>query len=223
MKKVIIQGDEMGESFIESEADQAIKDIEGILEIALPFALKIRLHNSRKDYEKCVNKYDTRDWEVGNTNSNNEIDIFNPDIFEKESSHKKEDFPKILKHEIAHVYIRQLAGDRAIPMWLNEGLAMYLSDQVSQYTKKGGFYIESNYASKLSTQFGWDKYADYDAYEFACLFLGYLVKNYSIKKLVQLITSLDRNYYEPHFRIKFERIFNSTLEKLEVCFIDELM
>jgi len=67
----------------------------------------------------------TEAWFVGACKNNN-IYILNPNVYEKESSHKKEEFWQILKHEYCHIYYTQITKCH-YPFWLNEGLAGYLS------------------------------------------------------------------------------------------------
>lgn len=67
----------------------------------------------------------TEAWFVG-AFKNNSIYILNPEIYERESSHKKEEFWKTLKHEYCHAYYTQITRSH-YPIWLNEGLASFLS------------------------------------------------------------------------------------------------
>lgn len=206
---------------LEKEVLSVIDELEAKLGIKLDFIIQVRFHKSRTSYEKQLEKHNTQNWEVGNTSENNEIDIFHPDVFEDESSHKREDFLKILKHEITHIYIKKLANSKAVPMWLNEGLAMYLAGQVKQYRNKTGLYIETEYASKLSSPSGWNKYADHDAYRFACLFVNFLVTKYGLEPIIRLIKSIPQNYYRSSFEKIFNEIFKTTIAEAEEKFVNE--
>lgn len=154
------------------------------------------------------------DWEVGNTSNNNTIDILHPDAFERYSSHKKLEFDSILKHEMAHVYVQEMTNKKYIPYWLNEGLAMYLADQIHKYTENG-YFIEKDFTSKLSSEYDWDKRANNDAYAISCLFTNYLVKTYSLDKVLDFIMHLDKNFYEPLFNKKFQNTFGASLTNVE--------
>ena len=207
--------------FVEKEAQKMVADIENRLKISVDFNVDIQLHNSRESYNRQLGR-DTKDWEVANTDTdNNKIDILHPDTFEKESSHNKKEFLLILKHEISHLFINKLAQNKAVPKWLDEGLAMYLADQLSQY-KKIGLYTEEDFLSKISTQHGWDQYSSYSAYEYACLFVDLLISQYSLNKIKELISLLGKNYYYSHFQKIFKKIFGKSIEQLEEEFINEI-
>jgi len=200
--------------------EKMISDIEGRLEISTDFLIKVRLHDLRKSFDKQLNRK-TFDWEVGNTSAQNEIDIIHEDSFEKCSSHPKDDFSRILKHEISHIYINKIAERKMIPMWLNEGLSMYLADQIVQYRDKG-LYIENDYLSKISTEYGWSKYSNYSAYAYSCLFVDFLTKKYSLNKIIELLKKLNLNYSRNTFDKLFVSIFGKSLEDIEKNFIETL-
>ena len=161
----------------------------------------------------------TADWEVGNTNNNkNEIDILDPDAFEKQSSHPRDDFFPILEHEIVHIFTAMISDGKAVPFWLNEGLSMYFAQQKKQYFAKG-LYIEDHYVSKLATRHGWNTYSNGDAYRFSCLFVNYLIKKYSLEKVLILLRTLDKAYYQENFEVKFKNIFGISLLEVEKDFV----
>ena len=201
-------------------SDKVISDLEKRLGISIDFPIKIRLHDTRKSYNKQLGRK-THDWKVGNTSTNNELDIIHQNSFEKYSSHSRDDFSKILKHELSHICINSIIKGKSIPIWLNEGLAMYLADQMSKYKDKG-FFIENNYLSKISTEYGWDKYSNYTAYAYSCLFVEYLVNKYTFKKTVELLRNLKYHYFYETFDKLFTHIFNQSLENIEKDFIKNL-
>ena len=206
---------------IKNILDKIIPNLEKRLKISVDFPVTIRLHDTRKSYDKQLGR-STYNWEVGNTSTNNNyLDIIHQDSFEKYSSHPKDDFLKILKHELSHIYIKGIVQKNTIPTWLNEGLAMYLADQTTQYEKRG-FFIENNYLSKISTEYGWNKYSNYSAYDYACLFVGYLVKRYSLNKIIELLKKLKLNYSYNTFDKIFTDIFDKNLEMVEKDFVGSL-
>ncbi len=75
-----------------------------------------------------IKGYKTKDWLVGFTSYNNKIYVLDKNKIESESSHKKECFEDVLKHEIAHLYYRAFKGN-VYPNWLNEGTAAYVANQ----------------------------------------------------------------------------------------------
>ncbi|MDD3156508.1 MAG: basic secretory protein-like protein, partial [Candidatus Pacebacteria bacterium] len=54
------------------------------------------------------------------------INIFSPSAFESQTSHSKDNFIKVLTHEISHVFIKEIYEINK-PRWLIEGLADYVS------------------------------------------------------------------------------------------------
>ncbi len=200
--------------------DKIIPDIESRLGISTDFLIKVRLHDTRKSFDKQLNRK-TSDWEVGNTSDKNEIDIIHEDSFEKYSSHPRDDFPRILKHEISHIYINKISDGKMIPMWLNEGLSMYLADQMTQYRDKG-IFVENDYLSKISTEYGWNKYSNYSAYAYSCLFVDFLINKYSLNKVVELVKKLKSNYSCNAFDKLFLSVFNKSLEDIEKNFVETL-
>lgn len=217
MNKLTITGSKKGLKVIKKDGEKALAELENKLKISTDFPIVIRLHETRAKYEKQMGRK-TEDWEVGNTSADNTIDIIHPNSFEKHSSHPKSDFIKILKHEMVHIFMKKIAGESAIPLWLNEGITMYLADQVEKYKNQRGYYIEENYAAKLSTDFGWNTYSNYDAYRYACLFTCFLVEKYSLEKILKLLRSLNKNYYQPVFEKKFKKILGIELSEEEKDF-----
>ena len=199
---------------------EIIFDLEKKLGISMDTTITVRLHNGRESYDKQLGR-ETLDWEVGNTSTNNEIDIIHEDFFEKCTSHSIEEFPKILKHEISHIYINKITKGKMAPMWLNEGLAMYLADQMPKY-RDNGFYIEEKFLPKISTEYGWNKYSNYSAYNYSCLFTEFLINKYSLEKLLELLRDLRSTFSLNTFSELFEKIFCEKLENIENDFIRSL-
>jgi len=202
---------------INKEVSQFISEIGIIFKFTIDIKIIIRIHDSRQSYDKKLGK-PTKDWEVGNTNQKNEIDILDIDIFEKESSHTRSEFYPILKHEIVHIFTRIYSEDKCIPLWLNEGISMFFAGQVDKYEKQN-IFIENNFTEKISTEHGWNIYSDYGAYGFSCLFLNYLIKKFSVEKILSMLKKLDKNYYQSDFEKKFKNVFGITLSKAEIDFV----
>ncbi|MDP3997767.1 MAG: hypothetical protein Q8P73_04685 [bacterium] len=206
---------------LEQEVFSITKNFQKLFETKLNAPMTIRLHFSRKSFDKQLGRH-TQEWEVGNISQENTLNIFHPDAMEKYSTHNRAEFTSILKHEIAHIFISHPARGKTVPLWLNEGLAMYLAGQVQDYSSSANYYIEKSFYEKISTQQGWDKHANYEAYKYACLFVYFLIKRYSIKTLLTLLKKLDRIYYPPNFDKTFQQVFKIKLSKAETDFIKSL-
>lgn len=180
--------------------------------------LIVCVHKRRKEFDKKLNRQ-TKLWEVANA-MNGQIDIIHIDSFLKESSHNRDEFLPILKHEIAHLFIEKMTKDKAVPKWLNEGLVSYASEQYKNI--KFTNYIEEDFCEKLGTPKGWDEHSDYSAYNTASLFVNFLVEKYTLSKINELLLKLNNNYYYPDFEIIFKNIFGRDLKGLEREFLDNI-
>jgi len=154
------------------------------------------LIDSRKDLDLIWGKK-TKKWFVGAFKQGN-IYILNPEIFEKESSHKKEEFEKILKHEYCHAYYAQLTKGHC-PSWLNEGLACFLSGK--ELVLKGG------YKDKLLNVFSYFNKTDSDIYMVGQYWVEFLIKEFGKKKFVNLMNEISLVSDERQFAAKFNKIY----------------
>lgn len=180
--------------------------------------LIVCVHKNRKEFDKKLNRK-TKLWHIANI-SNREIDIIHFDAFEKETSHKKEDFLPTLKHEIAHLFIDKKTDGKAVPKWLDEGLASYVSEQYKNI--KHSIYIEEGFCEKLGTPKGWSECSDYYAYDTASLFVTFLASKYTLDKIMKILSELEKNYYYPNFEVIFKSFFGESLKDLEKEFVGKI-
>lgn len=154
----------------------------------MPNLVSVFLVYSRKEFDKFVGKK-TKGWQVGHANSTRGmIYVFSPLVFEKESSHKKGDFPKVLTHELAHIFIHKIYPYYE-PRWLVEGLAYYLAGM------KGG--------SKFGLSFLWVKF---------------LVENFGKEKLFALMKKCGFPYQREKFLKVFKIVYGAEMNFLEEKF-----
>ena len=131
--------------------------------------VEITVAESRAEYENLLGRK-TAGWEVGNTKSNKTILLLDPAQWGKDApSHKLEEFPFLIKHELVHIYTDRLVNNKTLPMWLTEGLAGAISGQYKK-AKKNIKYFETNFCGKLDTSFNWNQRANFDAYPTSYLF-----------------------------------------------------
>ena len=180
--------------------------------------MAVCVHKNRKEFDKKLNRK-TKLWEVANV-INGEINIIHINSFAKESFHKADEFFPILKHEIAHLFIDKKTDDKAVPKWLDEGLASYVSEKYKDI--KHSIQIEEGFCEKLGTPKGWDEHSDYCAYDTASLFVTFLAEKYTLDKAIKLLSVLEKNYYYPNFEIIFKSVFGETLKDLEKEFVDTI-
>ncbi len=162
---------------------------------------KIIILKNRKEIDNLKGKK-TPNWVVGWADKSN-IYLLDKKNYEKESSHKysKETYFRLLKHELSHLFFNVISQSDTMNqfIWLNEGVAGYLSEQykekkrpkkfekfLDQYSNwKGNAYNESTYAVKILG----DKFGD--------------------EKLLTLIKSLSQIKSKKNFENLFKRIYGS--------------
>ncbi len=193
------------------EAVRCVFDVE-------PKVINIAVHKTRKNFEKKLNRK-TTGWEVANASYAGNIDILHPDSFEKESTHAKDDFVPILKHEFAHIFLDLLSKGHKIPRWLDEGFSSYVAGLKK---KDVSLHIEEHFCEVLGSPKGWDEHAQRDAYAVSQLFVEYLIKTFSLERVLMLIASISKHYYFKKFEVAFKKIFGKSIEEAECNFVEQL-
>jgi hypothetical protein len=139
----------------------------------------------------------TDNWNVGFA-TNNKIYLLNRENYEKESCHKysDEEYKKLLKHELVHLYYDIFSRGAHYPRWFDEGLAVFLSGQLGNknlekfekfldYFEKRGdnLYTEGGFAIKI------------------------LIENFGQEKIFELIKNISSLQTEEKFNLKFKEIY----------------
>jgi hypothetical protein len=155
------------------------------------------LVDNREDMDLIWGKK-TEDWFVG-AFKHNSVYIFNPEIFEKVSSHKIEEFRQILKHEYCHAYYARLTNGYR-PLWLNEGLACFLSG------KK--LILKDDYKDKLLDIFSYFDKTNSDIYKVGQYWVQFLLEKFGKKKFINLIKAMRLISTERQFSDKFYEIYS---------------
>lgn len=181
--------------------------------------ITIFVAQDRKEFDKQFGKK-TENWLVGNAVGKKRINILSPLAMKNESSHSSKEFLPILKHEFTHLFLSILSNEKTIPTWLNEGLAAYIAKQ--HQNDQDAVFIEDNFCEKLSSSRGWNSNVHYGAYLLSALFVKFLIKKYSFKKIEKLISSLHKYYYQPDFEKIFLKVYGYSLEDTEKLFIEEI-
>jgi len=137
--------------------------------------VRVHLVQSRQEFDK-IEGTKTEDWVVGLTKDNT-IYIFDQNKFEEYSSHPKSDFGPVLKHEVAHMYYRQLKAN-GYPNWLDEGVACFLDGQ-NKHTppKKITVKILKSYYDSV----------DKNVYGLGQFMVTRIIEEFGKKKLFELI------------------------------------
>jgi len=93
---------------------------------ALSLNFPLELLYKRSEFDKFF-EYKTERWGSGLCRDG-QVALFHPDFFEIETSHKREDFPKTLIHEISHMFDKKIFGENYL-WWVHEGVAQYIANQ----------------------------------------------------------------------------------------------
>lgn len=95
-------------------------------DVALNKNPKVILVDSRAEFNDLLGK-DTPSW-MAATVFNTNILIFTKDKIQFETTHKADEFEQLINHELCHLLFYQKCRTNQ-PLFLNEGLACYLSGQ----------------------------------------------------------------------------------------------
>jgi hypothetical protein len=144
----------------------------------------------------------TESWLVGSADSNT-IYVLDPKNFEAESCHKYSDetYFSLIKHELVHCFFNILANGQENPLWLNEGLCMFLSGQ-NKFKKKPGSF--KNFL-KFYNNSGKEMYSE------SGFAVELLVRKYGKKKLILLIKELKKFPSKGKFKELFKSIYGFDL------------
>lgn len=219
MLKIIYTGEDAEK--VKKDIQKAFDFVEKIFPVKIS-NITVRVHSTRVAYDEKL-KRKSPDWEIADASVKNGINILSPSAFEKESPHDKREFLPVLKHEFTHKFITKLAGGlewRSIPRWLDEGFAQCVSgqDKMSSLKPKD---IEKNFSKKMATGIGWFKKVNL-SYATSSLFVRFLIKKYSIEKIKELISSLEKVYNFSRFEKIFFKVYGKELAEMERLFIEDL-
>jgi len=145
---------------------------------------------------------ETKEWVVGWT-SGNAVYILSDKNYETESNHKysDEEYFALLKHELAHCFANIFSGFCQKPIWLLEGISIFLSGQLKLKTKPKRF-------SKFLDFFENGGEGVYSESGFAVKFL---VEKYGKEKLLQLLKKAKKFDSKEDFADLFKSIYNFEL------------
>lgn len=162
----------------------------------------IYLVESREFFD-IICGYQTEDWVVGRALSYNKLLLLSPESYEKESRHKysDEEYYSLLKHELSHLFYMIFSQGNG-PVWLDEGFAIYTSDQLNTKERPKEFKYFIKYYS----------HEDEDVYSEAGFVVEGLIKKYGKEKVIGFLKVLPNLNSEDSFRNEFEKYFGVELD-----------
>ncbi len=158
--------------------------------------IEIIIVKDRKTIDMLKGKKTER-WLVGWANGTS-VYVIDRKNYEKDSSHKYSDerYSALIMHEMAHIFLKFFANSSYKPIWIDEGMSIYLSGQ-NRFKKK---------PKKFEGFLGCYDKLEENVYNEAGFFIEYLVKNFGKNKLLKLI----KNLKEVNSKEKFEKLFKQT-------------
>lgn len=140
----------------------------------------------------------TEDWVVGWAGNGN-VYLLEDKNFEKESNHKysDEEYFALIKHELAHCFSNIVSSFSRKPVWLLEGISIYLSGQNKLKTKPKKFEKFIEFFDKGGKEV-------YSESGFAVMFL---VKKYGKEKLLNLLKESKKSESSENFSNLFKSIY----------------
>jgi len=175
--------------------------------------VKLTLVYSRGEMDSLIG-YKTASWFVGYADFSNEIFIFSPSVFDRESNHSKRDFRKVLCHEICHLFIRQIHNSYE-PVWLEEGLAYYVAGQKSRLKNSNPIFNNPKAIFLIDTRNRWNKTIGSQPdvpYALAFLLVDFLIRRYNKNRVIKLLMSLKGRYDRKRFCQKFRKIYGKDIK-----------
>ena len=170
-------------------------ELDAFFKFKAPKPLLFLLDN-REDMDLIWGKK-TESWFVG-AFKNNGIYILSPKAYARESSHAPEEFWQTLKHEYCHYYYTQITKSHC-PVWLNEGLASYVSGK--------RLVLKDDQKDKLADVFDYFDRSGREVYAIGQFWVEYLIKEYGKNKFLRLINSFDSGLNYHKFVITFYKIY----------------
>src|SRR3989344_1288913 len=139
--------------------------------------LSVQIIYSPHEFEFYKGEF--QNWMVG-TASKHHLWIFSKNLIETLTLHKKECFEQVLKYEMSHTYTNTLSP--FVPIWINEGIAVYLSENLEERKKKLKEYNLDLFEKNKEL-----KEIQIKNYVIAPCFVEYLINKYGKKIFLEFI------------------------------------
>ena len=159
------------------------------LKADLDFKIKVNVYKDIDTFHKAIGQPGAPNWIVG-TAYRNGIQMVSP--LNPGGSHDYQSLIKVIVHEFTHVVINNTVQSGVIvPMWLNEGIAMYQAKQTDQLygVEK---WIKRDKVPSIDTLESYSSYEsmeDNRIYQFSYTLVEYIISEYRIEKLNMFIRS----------------------------------
>lgn len=189
------------------------------------FNLKIARH--RKEFNRFINLPTSKPWLVGVFFKKElpEVILLHPKIVTREGMHKgPRDMERVLKHELTHLVFNQVYP-LSQPLWLEEGIAVYLSGQHKEAKFDVKFFGQiKRFPLCLVTNDQWNNLRKFGAFGISGRFLEFLVKGFGKEKFNFLLRILPKDkYIQKIFLQHFKKIYRESLFSVGRKFLKKII
>lgn len=163
----------------------------------------IYLVDSRESFD-AVSGHKTKDWAVGQTLNGMKLLLLSPESYEKESSHhiySDQEYSSLIKHELSHLFYNIFSKGKG-PRWLDEGFAIYTSNQLSVKKRPKEF----------SSFIGYYSDGGKGVYSESGFVVEGLIKKFGKEKVINFLKVLPKIKSEEEFKKEFEEYFGMKLD-----------
>lgn len=144
----------------------------------------------------------TENWLVG-WSTGRDVYLLSDRNYEKESSHKysEKEYTALIKHELAHCFSGIISENSKKPVWLLEGISIFLSGQNKFKIKPKKLFSFIDFYEKTGKE----------VYYESGFAVEFLVKKYGKKKLIALLKKLREYESKKDFSKLFKKIYGFEL------------
>jgi hypothetical protein len=170
---------------------RSVEELEQFFEISWTKSPpRLIIVSNRKDIDH-IRSEATKDWLIGFVR-HGDIYMLDPENYAEESCHtyRKDEFDATVKHEIVHLFVKELIGDAFLPVWMHEGIALYVAEQLKYKKRPDKFVSFLKYYDTCEGQ----------VYREAGFVIEFLVSTYGKSKLLNLLNSVEGKDFEKFFK-----------------------
>lgn len=181
------------------------------LKASLDKKVEVYIYSDLSTYHKARNQPNAPNWLVGNAiPDSNIIQMVSP---LNADGRPYSDLIKVIVHEFTHVVEDNIKTEKDIPLWINEGVAVYEAKQIVG-TEQAIVSAKSTGKFPTLKDLETDSYTfgNNNGYTFSYLIVDYIVKTYGYEKLIDLIKTPS----------EFEKILGLSKEDFQKNWISHL-
>jgi hypothetical protein len=196
---------EIKNKLVEESYSEAMKEFNEFFGIGWEYNLPhICVLDNRKQIDNLCYGAKGKRWMVGFSDGSKIAYVLDNKKIAEESNHKEftsYEYKALIKHEICHLFYTILSNNNNKPIWLCEGVSLYLSGQNNLKPKIKEF---SNFYESYEKDLG-------KVYQESGFAVGLLVKKFGKKKLLKLIKESGKAKSKRDFSVLFKTIYSFDL------------